>query len=251
MKLIISFLFILFLAGCKSERDKDLKENGASDTAIESGETPATGGNNFYDFFYKFLSDENYRSSRVKQKEMLNEKFYFESDYTIHIYDADSVETNEFDKDLFDKKIYSVISPSGNKAVNYNFSKEEGLWFLVSKEIEELKNGSYKYFIPFLIKFSKDSIYQKRHIKYPLKSSFLNFDTYEDTTVYLPEKDVLTMNFFGSNYFSFIHNGDIINEEFDNSTILLRGIGSGIYYEYKFKLINGEWFLVEEIDFST
>jgi hypothetical protein len=59
------------------------------------------------------------------------------------------------------------------------------------------------------------------------------------------------MNFFRDDYFSFLHNGDILNKEYESSTILIRGIGSGIYYEYKFKFMTGEWFLIEEIDFST
>jgi len=246
MKLIISLLLIVFAAGCKTEKNSDSDQYESTESASNKN------NNNFYAFIYKFLSDKNYRSDRVKDKDLSSKIFLPQSDFTIHIYPFDSVDFREFDEDLTNKKVYSVISASKNEITNYNFIKEDSKWLLASIDVQKLDISDDKKFIPFLLKFSKDTVYQKKHTRFPLESSFLDYDNdYADTTAYLSKNEVHAKNFLVNNYLPFLHNGEILKEEYINSTVYFRGNGNGIYIECIFKFINGGWFLVEEKDFST
>lgn len=246
MKLIISLLFIVFVAGCETDKNRDSDQNESTESASNKN------NNNFYAFIYKFLSDENYRNTRVKDKDLTSKIFLPQSDFTIHIYPFDSVDFREFDEDLSSKKFYSVISASKNEITNYSFIKEDSNWLLASIDAQKLDISDDKKFIPFLLKFSKDTVYQKKHIRYPLESSFLDYDNdYADTTVYLSKNKVYAKNFLVNDFLSFFHSREILNGEYTNSTLYFRGNGNGIYIECLFKFINGGWFLVEEKDFST
>ncbi len=250
MKLIISLLFIVILAGCKTEKNGDSDKNESSESA-GNRESSNKNKNNFYTFFYKFLSDKNYRITRVKDKDLLNKIFLPQSDFTVHIYPFDSVDFREFDEDLSSKKVYSVISATKDEITNYNFIKEDSIWLLASVDAQKLDISDDKKFIPFLLKFSKDTVYQKKHIRFPLESSFLNYgNNYADTTVYLPQNEVYVKNFLVNDYLPFFHAGEFLNGEYINSTVYFRGNGNEIYIECLFKFINGRWFLVEEKDFS-
>jgi hypothetical protein len=252
MKLFISLLFIVILAGCKTEKNEDSDRNESTESADNRGSSSNKNKDNFYAFFYKFLSDENYRSERIKNEDLMNKIFLPESDFTIHIYPFDSIDFREFEEDLSSKKIYSVISASKNEITNYNFIKEDNKWLLASIDAQKFDISDDKKFIPFLLKFSKDTVYQKKHTRFPLESSFLDYDNdYADTTVYLSQNEVHAKNFLVNNYLPFLHNGEILKEEYINSTVYFWGNGNGIYIECLFKFINGEWFLVEEKDFST
>ncbi|HVO72870.1 MAG TPA: DUF4348 domain-containing protein [Ignavibacteriaceae bacterium] len=252
MKLPISFLLIIFLSGCRTERSGDSARENSGNQSLNENSASRKNKGNFYDFFYQFLSNENYRRSRVADKEMLKSLVLPEADFTVHIYPFDSVDSREFEEDLSRKKVYSVISASKNEVTNYNFLKEKDKWFLASFDTEKLNMSDDKKFINFILKFSKDTLYQKKHIRYPLKSSFLDYDNdYADTTVYLPSNEVYAKNFLINDYLPFLHEGEILSSEFFNATVYFRGNRNGIYIECTFKFIDGQWFMVEEKDFST
>lgn len=114
-------------------------------------------------------------------------------------------------------------------------------------------------FEEFFENFAKDSLFQKNRVKYPIKLiiGYYDFDKRKDTA---SVEFILNKNKF--NYIDFTEDKDAIEKEYDKYTVSvenldsivnykLRGYDNGIRVNYKFKLINGCWFLVEILDEST
>lgn len=114
-------------------------------------------------------------------------------------------------------------------------------------------------FEDFFKQFGQDSIFQKNRIKYPLQYSVSDYD-------YSSNKDTLGIELIqrkNYNYLDFTVDKDAINNEYDKYTFEIKkvndtithyehlGYDNGIQVSYKFKLIDGCWYMVEILDEST
>ena len=112
-------------------------------------------------------------------------------------------------------------------------------------------------FDEFFERFSRDSVLQKNRIKYPLKESYI--EGLESTKI-----KVDTVNSASEyNYINFTEDKHAMDKEYgkykieieqiNNTTIYYKNVGydNGIYVIYKFKLIEGCWYMIEIEDKSA
>lgn len=110
-------------------------------------------------------------------------------------------------------------------------------------------------FDAFFKKFQSDSIFQRQHVKFPLKNTYLNSDgDYE-----VLRKDITILNyrfldFTKDEEAAKAENGAFtinIEKEKDSVFYQARGIDNGIQEDIKFAFIEGCWYLVAIEDSST
>lgn len=206
---------------------------------------------NFYDFFIRFCSQKEFQLSRVKISQWRYKEFFAEKEYIVHISVKHEKLDNYFGKDFSDKKILSEFVPLEGKKINYRFKKENRSWFLISTESKPVNKDSLNNFICFLYRFSKDSLYQKDHIKYPLKFTYLNLDNdYNDTTEYIKHDKVGNFDYFENDVLLFFDEEDIESSKTNKASVILRGKNNGINSRTFFNFRKNSWQLVEEIDHS-
>lgn len=124
---------------------------------------------------------------------------------------------------------------------------------IISQSLDRDCNQNFEEFIDV---FGSDSVFQKQRVKYPLKWKYI--EDLEDSKL---ETDLIG----GSaqfNYIDFTEDKNAMQKESgkyevfiqkdkDSANYQLKGYDNGLYISYKFKLINGCWFLVEILDEST
>ena len=107
----------------------------------------------------------------------------------------------------------------------------------------------------FFKKFQSDSIFQRQHVKFPLKNTYLNSDgDYE-----VLRKDITILNyrfldFTKDEEAAKAENGAFtihIEKQKDSVFYRTRGIDNGIHADIKFAFIDGCWHLVAIEDSST
>ena len=110
-------------------------------------------------------------------------------------------------------------------------------------------------FDTFFKKFRSDSIFQREHIKFPLKNTYLNSDgNYE---VVRKDITILThkfLDFATDKEAAAMVNGAFtisIEKQKDSVFYQTRGKDNGIYADIKFAFIDGCWYLVAIEDSST
>ncbi len=108
----------------------------------------------------------------------------------------------------------------------------------------------------FFKKFGSDSIFQKQHVKFPLKNTFLDMEGDLDVI----RKDIKENEYRFSNFKKDNETGDAggngsykvnIKKEKDSVYYNLTGIDNGIATVVKFVFINGCWYMVAIEDSST
>lgn len=109
----------------------------------------------------------------------------------------------------------------------------------------------------FFERFSSDSVFQKRHVKYPFKESYAN--GLENTKI----DTFIANNPSEYSYIDFTKDKDAMNNKFGKYSVEIQkinndsihywniGYDNGINTLYKFKLIGDCWYLLEIVDRST
>lgn len=108
-------------------------------------------------------------------------------------------------------------------------------------------------FKTFIVKFSKDSLFQISRIKFPLIVKELELS---DSSYYLEEKINITDHRnmdFSQQQMESVQSGYTLEHKIENNkaTIELRGIDNGIITNYYFEKIEGKWTLISWVDSST
>jgi hypothetical protein len=135
---------------------------------------------------------------------------------------------------------------------------------IISVNIEEIKDfvemqsnkNCGQTFDDFFEQFAKDSLFQNSRVKYPLKESY-----YEDL-----ESSEITINMVSPSkyhYIDFKEDKNAMDREFDQYQVIIEkidnknvyyknvGVDNGINIIYKFKLIDGCWYMIEIEDKSV
>ena len=125
----------------------------------------------------------------------------------------------------------------------------------VAKPIDMAKDCNQT-FDDFFERFAKDSTFQKKRVKYPMKESYIeslaptrirvDSITYRDYVYIDFTKDKKAMN---NEYGKYETEIEVVN----SNIIYYKWLGydNGIHVTYKFNLIEGCWYLVEILDEST
>ena len=102
-------------------------------------------------------------------------------------------------------------------------------------------------FVDFIEKFSSDSVFQKKHISYPLKVSNISVEDDETNVSFINEKEWLYNN---------ICDTEMGGEEFNvkinekKNAVEVRGKECGIIIDFLFKKVDDTWFMYEAVDSS-
>ena len=118
---------------------------------------------------------------------------------------------------------------------------------------ENRKQTRYEDFYQFLDKFNTRRIFQLERIVFPITVSApdANRIALEPTEEKIEKKDWELLDLsYDSTYTTrdFDKYTQTINFRKDTAHVALRGIDNGIYADYYFKLIDGEWFLVTLVE---
>jgi hypothetical protein len=149
---------------------------------------------------------------------------------------------------------YTVFSCNEIKKSSNEFPKVE------TKKLNEIETVQEEDcildFEKFFDKFSRDSIFQKRMIKYPLKLQYYDESSYDEL------KTDLIKNESNYKYIDFTNDTNAMKSKTSKFTVKKKitkekviytrfGYDNGIDISYEFKLIDGCWNLVRITDEST
>lgn len=260
MKETILFLLTLILMSCNSEKSlkNDTLGNESREVKIKTEEIKSD--TSFLDFFENFMWDKEFQKSRVlfpfsqngniikTTEEWKYLPFFTQSEY-IPTLTSDTLSL--FDKDINVEEIEMFVMDFRKEiADKFAFKKVNKNWFLQSVGKATLKNLPDTAFIDFLTKFSNDSIYQIKHINFPLPELFTD-----------SEKDykIASKTIRGEDWEFWKLTYDInrlvilSNIQLDNRyrNIFFRGVENGIWVKYTFEKIKGDWKLIRFEDYST
>lgn len=150
--------------------------------------------------------------------------------------------------------IAAVIIISCNKATNKPAVREKQLSSSVVSDTLLLSDCG-ETFDGFFRRFSKDSIYQKEDVKFPLLNTYLNSGgDYEEVSEYIQPEIYRFSPFHKNGEVVNLENGSFevsVKNEKDSAFYQQKGIDNGIFTIAKFALINGCWYLVAVEDSST
>ncbi|WP_455096016.1 DUF4348 domain-containing protein [Prevotella koreensis] len=102
-------------------------------------------------------------------------------------------------------------------------------------------------FVDFIEKFSSDSVFQKKHISYPLKVSNVSREDDETNVSFINEKEWLYNNICDTEM-----GGEEVNVKINkkNNAVEVRGKESGLNIDFLFKKVDDQWLLYEIADYS-
>ena len=240
--LILIVIFGLF--SCKSEGGKfdDLQQEEIKTELIKNRTEIDT--TSFMDFFEIFIFDKRLQNSNKDNS--INYNSFSSKDFVAYL-NSDTLSVFE-EKNVSDKQDLIIIDFKKTKNLKYKFEKINQKWMFSGSSAISINNLSEKKFVDFLKKFSKDSIYQKSHILFPLEDYSLD-DDYQTISQKIEKEKWNHFNVIEEiESLLFLANIDS-NNNFRN--IYYRGIGNGILVKLTFKRVNNEWFLVKTEDYST
>ncbi|WP_417352390.1 DUF4348 domain-containing protein [Flavobacterium alkalisoli] len=145
--------------------------------------------------------------------------------------------------------IILVVAVGCNKEVKT--VKEDSTNTIAVETLPSSKEDCDENFDAFFIRFQNDSVFQKNHVKFPLKNTFLDNDY-----VNVIREDILRDKYRFNDFENDKTAEDYtvnLKQEKNNDTVYYsyRGIDNGIFIDIKFLQINGCWYLVAIEDSST
>ncbi len=260
---------MLIVISCNHKENKKLKEVEVSKenkteqikTVSESTEIISDlKSEKFMEFFEKFMWDTLFQQERIKYPLTINNitigninfwkhiPFYIGKSYmpilnndTITIWDKDN---------LHQQAVISILKFEDNTTTNYNFEQLYNGWHLTSIKKDSAATIADFQFLKFIKDFSKDSLFQISHVKFPFPNIYIDWELDDPSEVCdsIQYKDWRHMNLIKDL-------DDLFIIQTDTNTlyrsIYLRGIDNGISIEYHFERINGNWNFVKVEDYSS
>lgn len=243
MKYLV-FIFIFSLFSCKSD---DKKLEGFQEKAVEMNQENSAVSidtTSFMEFFESFIFDKRLQKSNKDYS--IDYNFFSSKDFIAYL-NSDTLSVFE-DKNLSDEQDLIILDFKKGKNLKYKFEKINNKWTFSGSNAISINSLSEKKFVDFLMKFSKDSIYQKSHILFPLVDYSLD-DDYEIISQKIEKGKWNHFNLVEEiESLLFLANIDS-NNNFRN--IYYRGNDNGILIKLTFKKVNNNWFLVKTEDYST
>ena len=252
MKYLLLLLFINFIS-CKSDEKKQLNlpiqsnEKEALTSISKDTITSTADSSTFVPFFEKFLVEKEFQKDRINKTVSAAIIFQSEKDFIPFLH-ADTLSLFEIKLKGNHKQDVILIDFNKNENWLYKFENNEDDWTLKNLKSIAKNKISDKEFIDFLTLFSRDSVFQKKHILFPLHKKTLDND-YE---IVIEKTTLVEWNYFNlvneMGSLIFLSNIDK-NKRYRN--IYYRGKYNGIWVKYTFKKIKNEWFLIKTEDYST
>lgn len=122
-------------------------------------------------------------------------------------------------------------------------------WYCSSCSVKNRSTPSEQDFLTFLEQFGSDSLFQSKHIKYPLPYYYYSDDSDELISKSIDRRDWKFIDFsddgLGRNLSENAFDVDIEKRDSMNVTYSLRGIDNGIMISYDFTVLDGQWTLIK------
>lgn len=245
----------------KAELDSIMGESLDTLQLFDEVEPPKSVDELFDDFFFTFASDARFQSQRIRFPLRFRDE-----NAEIRLTKQDWNNYNRFGQQEFYSVIYederdlalqkdtavSVVSVQwiylqDRYVEKYNFRRiPEGQWVLFDiekQEVEDTPNGD---FVTFYSKFIADSLFQRTSLHTPLplhiaqtddseaSDSELSADEWFEMKGDMPiPKDVLVNIDYGQQC-----------TETSRKNVLMEGVSNGLFLEFKFEKVAGEWRLM-------
>lgn len=153
-----------------------------------------------------------------------------------------------FKRDFISIIFFSVllISCDNNSTVPRELTNDKQIDSSTSKETVDND------FNDFIVKFSTDSVFQLSRTKFPLKISWHEIE--QDTVIYKDKSTFEVIDFRTKKSTGTLDQWEqeiVIDKNNKSATIEIRGIENGIFIDYLFEKINGQWMFIEIDDSST
>jgi hypothetical protein len=260
---LIIFLFGFYFCSnnqtnkTQGQINTDLQEKSDTLTINSTGQTISE---NFVEFFEHFMWDSAFQKSRINFPISFNsEKVVSENDFNYLPFYTNSthipilIQDTVIDyrhKDYGEGINLSIINYKESKFNNYKFSKIDKKWTLIAITSDNLVKHSDSEFINFLMNFAKDSCFQIGRISFPLTYFYADYNNdYETIYGSIKKADWKYIDLTETIDNLFIIENSDNNQKF--KIFLMRGIENGIYANFQFQNINGEWILIKWEDYST
>lgn len=294
---LLYFMSLLFV-GCDYSRNiKVANSNEGLDDkndSVEEEETtdelklfvesplPKAADDLFDDFFFNFISNPQFQSSRVvfplkikgdEETKSLNlsqwkeHNVFVALDFYTTIYERDDELEIMKDTSLHTVNVEWIYLRE-QRVEKYEFCKIEGLWKLCSLEKQSMQNIPNSNFLDFYSRFSSDSTFQREHLSDPVQMNMSEngesivmdidseYDTENDDDDVEELEDDSADKLSADDWFEFVKEMPfprdiLVNIEYGQSYfsenvkhILVQGISNGMFVRYTFQK-HGEWRLVE------
>lgn len=275
MKTLSIGLFLLFLCSACGNKTDAVKINEAvvlADSAawdsLGEFDVPDNLDETFDDFVYTYASDKQFQHHRTHfplsytkdsvQKSILREEWvhdalYTEQEFYNMLFDSEADMDYEKKTDV-DAVYVAWLFLDKQKTRRYHFHRDEqGRWMLQNIEEVSLKGNPNEDFLRFFHKFCNDSVYQRAHVRSPLKfvttdpdddfkvmEAFISVDQWFAFRPSLP-KDKMTNICYGQPYSAAAW----------QKIVTIRGIGSGYNNTLFFTRDKGSWRLSAYEDLSN
>lgn len=244
MKNFLIFLVSILLSCENKTTEINKVENGFSDKTTISNEKPLDVDSNFYEFMIQFSSNKEFQAKRCKIQDWKYLDFYEKQESTNLI----NAEQNDFEKDKIFERRLVFIDLNTEIRTEFLFKKDNLKWYLVAQDKKHFETKADITFENFLYQFSRDTIYRKSHINYPLKYSILD-DNFEPTNSNILTGEEYEFDIF--NYDKFLYFKDKTNSETKKINLWIRGLDNGIMVNLFFEKKAGKWYLTQHDDSST
>jgi hypothetical protein len=260
MYVISLFVITILCFSCNSSKLQKIENKQVINKLEKQKNLELIADSSFLDFFGKFMWDKEFQKQRVhypfnlkgfkilRSEDWKHLPFYSQLEY-IPTFTSDTLSI--YEKEVKQDKIeLFMLNFDKFQAESFFFEKINKNWFLINAKIKSINNIPDHEFIDFMIRFSKDSVFQVNHISFPLKESFLDSENdYETINNTIKQNDWkfwnLTESLNNVMFFSTIQ----VNNNYRN--VFFRGNENGIWVKYTFEKVNSSWLLVRLEDYST
>lgn len=226
---------------------------------------PLEADESFDDFIFNYASDKALQAQRTSFPLP-----YDQNGYLAYIQRADWEHDSLFVRDniytlLFDREQdMDIVADTALKSVQvewlflkqeemkrYYFERTRGMWMLDSIALQKVKFAQGDFF-PFYARFVTDSLYQRNHVRSPLR--FITIDPDDDFSILETTLDVEQWFAFRptmpSDWLSNICYGQRNEAKSSTKILKVNGIGNGYSSVFYFRKRQGEWQLYKYEDTS-
>lgn len=262
-------LSFILLASCgQSKKEVQLAEeaeidsimNEAVDTLqlFEEKELPKAVDELFDDFFFTFASDTRFQNQRIRfplrfkdenaelrlsKEEWHSYNRFCQTEFYSVIYEREKDLALQKDTAINEVCVQWIYLQDGY-VEKYNFKRiPQGQWVLFDIEKSDVENAPNGEFVKFYAEFAADSVFQRAHIKTPISlhakpegdepenNSELSVDEWfvMKADMPVPKEYLVTIDYGQVNY------------GIGKKNMLMEGVSNGLFVEFRFEKIDGEW----------
>lgn len=269
---VVLISLILILTSCgQAKKNAQLAEEAELDSIMneqpdtlelfDDVEPPKAVDELFDDFFFTFASDARFQNQRIRFPLRFSDE-----NAEIRLSKTDWSNYNRFGQQEFYSVIYEReedLALQKDTAVHevsvqwiylqdryvekFNFKRiPEGQWVLFNIEKQDIGDTPNGEFVGFYSKFVADSVYQRSCLQMPLRIKMTQDGEEEET-----EEAISADSWFEMSSDMPMPKDIIVNIDYGQQcteshkkNVLMEGVSNGLFMEYKFEKVSGDWKLI-------